>query len=198
LAARDFYVVRFACAGKLALAVLSYRVDNPNGHFSEALFRDDGGHWTQLARSGPELLPADLAGTDVSADALAGLRRGLQDANTPSSTQASGGVQVLVIPAEDRAALRTTHLALSQNQRYSADQIEGPLPNSVYYALDNSTGTYWALATFSTAGFGTQDQPEVFSKKIGQSWVDLGDTGGNPCKVPAPVLAAWNYRSTSC
>ncbi|MEA2703171.1 MAG: hypothetical protein QOJ69_709 [Actinomycetota bacterium] len=74
MASRDFYVVGFACSGDLAIAVLSYRVDNPNGHISEALFRDVKGSWTQLARSGPALLPTDIAETGVSAAALEELR----------------------------------------------------------------------------------------------------------------------------
>ncbi len=195
---RQFYVYSFACADDLALAKLSYRVDNPNGHASEALFRDDGGRWVQLVRSGPELIPPDLEGTGVSSSTLQMLRARLQRTDAPTGMPSSGGVEVLFISAEDRAALRTTFLAKFQGRAPAADEIEGPLPGSVYYALDNSTGTYWALATFSVPPLGSQDQPEVFSKKPGEAWVDLGDSGGSPCQVPLAVRSAWNYRPLSC
>ena len=115
---------------------------------------------------------------------------------SPETTRAAAGVQSLTIPAEERAALRTAFLRA--HPTYAPDQVEGPLAGSVYYAVDNSTATYWALATFSVPNTGTTDQPEVLSKKQGGAWDDLGDTGGNPCKVPAPVLAAWHYPGASC
>ncbi len=77
---------RFACGGGLALAVLSYRVENPNGHVSEALFRDSGGDWVQLARSGPILSATDLGGSGVDAAALDGLRRSLVEVESPSGS----------------------------------------------------------------------------------------------------------------
>lgn len=117
-------------------------------------------------------------------------------ATTTTTTGSATGVQVLPLPADERAALRETHLALLRSSGGRADGVDGPLPGSVYYALDRGSGTYWALATFSHPDTGTTDQPEIFSKKQGGAWQDLGDSGGDPCKVPAAVLAAWSYRAS--
>jgi hypothetical protein len=76
----QFSVYRRACDHDIALAVFTYAVDNPNGHVSEALFRNVGGSWNQLTRSGPALLPSDLVGTGVSYQALEALRRQLRAA----------------------------------------------------------------------------------------------------------------------
>ena len=105
-------------------------------------------------------------------------------------------MQVLTITPGERTALRDAHLASLRASGARVNGVEGPLPNSVYYALDHGTATFWALATFSHPNTGTTDQPEIFSKKQGAGWEDLGDSGGAPCKVPASVLAAWSYRAS--
>lgn len=81
-----FFVEKLACVDNLAIAVVSYRVNNPNGHVSEALFRSSGGRWTQLIRSGPQLTQEDLDGTNVSLSTLQELRKRLREV-TPYPTE---------------------------------------------------------------------------------------------------------------
>ena len=66
--------------------------------------------------------------------------------------------------------------------------MHGPLKGSTYYARLGTT--YWALATFSEQGVGTQDQPEAFRRYAGGRWQDRGDNG--QCHVPKPVIRLWS------
>ena len=87
-----------------------------------------------------------------------------------------------------KASLRSAFLANRPPSIRGA--IRGPLPGTTYYGL-YGTARY-ALATFSTPPLGTQDQPEAFAQPVGQSWRDLGDTGGCLSKIPAPLLRIWH------
>jgi len=72
--------------------------------------------------------------------------------------------------------------------------VHGPLQGLTYYGSYGSTR--YAIATFSRDGFGTTDQPELFSKVAGQRWRDRGDTGGciSSTIIPAPLLRLWGLR----
>ena len=104
-------------------------------------------------------------------------------------------VNLVATPAVKRA-LRAAFLRLHRSARPSS--VRGPLKGSVYYARYGRF--YWALATFSLPVVGTTDQPEVFRRVAGGRWVDKGDTGGNLCAVPRPVVAVWRLlaRRTGC
>ncbi len=61
---------------------------------------------------------------------------------------------------------------------------------------DSDAGTkFYALAWFKDKELGYQDQPERFTRRKGQGWKDLGDTGGPPCDTgfPKALLRAWGY-----
>jgi hypothetical protein len=89
--------------------------------------------------------------------------------------------------------------------------ITGPDKGSVYYAIDNMTGTYWATATFSPsqhadssaqAAFQDGENIGVFKRTAGGSWVaSIHERSHFPCPadVPAAVLKAWGLRlDASC
>ncbi|MSO37270.1 MAG: hypothetical protein EXQ69_03350 [Acidimicrobiia bacterium] len=73
-------VVRFTCtgtgSGALAFAVVQRGKLNPDGRTTEALFRNTGAGWQELARSGPSLLPQDYAHIGISESTVARLRDG--------------------------------------------------------------------------------------------------------------------------
>lgn len=140
--------------------------------------------------------PTTTARTGTTSPVKA-LGSGLDSPGTTIPTQTESKVQVLNASANERAALRALYLMNPQIRKYDPSQVDGPLSGSVYYALEKSTGIYWALASFSIPEFDTQDQPEVFSKSAGNGWQDLGDSGGffgcnqGDLKVPRSVLVAW-------
>ena len=109
--------------------------------------------------------------------------------------RAPRAVNLVATPAVKRA-LRAVFLRLHRSTRPAS--VRGPLNGSVYYARYGRV--YWALATFSLPVVGTTDQPEVFRRVVGGRWVDKGDTGGNLCAVPRPVVAVWRLlaRRTGC
>ena len=74
------------------------------------------------------------------------------------------------------------------------NSVRGPLKGSTYYGSYGAS--YYAIATFSRAGVGTQDQPELFSKAPGKQWRDRGDTGGciSSTIIPAPLLRLWGFQ----
>ncbi|MDX6512621.1 MAG: hypothetical protein QOE36_2125 [Gaiellaceae bacterium] len=86
-----------------------------------------------------------------------------------------------------KAQLRTAHLRATG---VPASKIRGPLKGQTYYARLGTT--HWALATFSQAGVGTEDQPEAFRRLAGGKWSDRGDNG--QCKVPRAVITLWNLK----
>lgn len=81
--------------------------------------------------------------------------------------------------------------------------ITGPDKGSVYYALDNTTGTYWATATFSPskqadssaqAAFQDGENIGVFKRPAGGSWVaSVHERQHFPClgDFPVAVVSAW-------
>lgn len=98
----------------------------------------------------------------------------------------------LVATAAVKAQLREAHLRTIP----VADRrkVRGPLKGLTYYGSYGSMR--YAIATFSFAGLGTQDQPELFSRPAGKPWRDRGDTGGciSSKIIPAPLLRLWGFE----
>ncbi|MGH9046319.1 MAG: hypothetical protein ACRDVW_03285 [Acidimicrobiales bacterium] len=95
-------------------------------------------------------------------------------------------------------------------------EYTGLVSGSSYYALDRSTGTYWAGAALQPAPSNDPDSPTraqvasqdagsyyLFTRSTGGSWKAFpdGNTGPDtpcPIKVPATVDAAWGWAAGSC
>lgn len=91
----------------------------------------------------------------------------------------------------------------------SAADVGGTVTNEVYYAVQPTTGTYWALAAFKpspalSAQSSTEtgqgelaefhDSVYAFSWQAGPVWTVLGEFSTGSCPsvwVPRAVLAAW-------
>jgi hypothetical protein len=115
----------------------------------------------------------------------------------------AAGCRVLTPPA----SLGKTLLALHRDyMRYQPDvhnpKITGPVGP---LHLGSCDGEEYAMAdfdaTYNGVYFGDTDQPERFlNAEAGNGWVDLGNTGGDPCGagIPTPLLKAWKVvRSCS-
>jgi hypothetical protein len=112
-------------------------------------------------------------------------------------------VQVQNLAAD--ATVRQQLLAAYRSARHnmSPEDITGPDKGSVYYALDNTTRTYWATATFSPskradpsaqAAFQEGENIGVFKRTDSGSWTaSVHERSHFPCRgdVPASVLKAW-------
>lgn len=106
----------------------------------------------------------------------------------------AGACKVLMPPR----SLGKTLLALHRDyMHYQPDvhkpKISGPV-GPVHLGVCG--GEKYAMASFDQAyngvNFGTTDQPELFQKPPGQGWVDIGNTGGDPCgSMPTALLVAW-------
>jgi hypothetical protein len=118
-----------------------------------------------------------------------------------SSTEA--GAQNLVASSSLEAALLA---AYATEKGLPQDQVTGPLPGTLYYGIDNATGTYWAVAHFGlTPSASFQDEVNmqdggnigVFSRQGDQPWtVGLGGIPF-PCpgELPADLMAVWGMTS---
>ena len=91
----------------------------------------------------------------------------------------------------------------------SPADVAGTVPNEVYYAVQPTTGTYWAMAAFKpsptlTAQSSTEtgqgelaefhDSVYAFSWQAGPVWTVLGEFSTGSCPsvwVPRAVLAVW-------
>jgi hypothetical protein len=98
----------------------------------------------------------------------------------------------LVATPAVKEQLRATHLATMPAAMRT--KVRGPLKGTTYYGSYGAAR--YAIATFSTEGVGTQDQPELFSKPSGRAWRDRGDTGGciSSRIIPAPLLRLWGFE----
>jgi hypothetical protein len=65
-----------------------------------------------------------------------------------ASPTASTGIQDLLVSTTLRGQLTAAYATLRQ---IPASDVSGTQPNSVYYAYDQATNTYWAKATFVPA-----------------------------------------------
>jgi hypothetical protein len=100
----------------------------------------------------------------------------------------------LVATSALKAQLRTTFLRL--HNTLAPARVRGPLKGRTYYGRYGSTK--YAVTTFSVDG-GTDDQPELFRRRSGGNWRDLGDTGGEVCpgRIPLPLIKLWGFVATS-
>jgi len=106
--------------------------------------------------------------------------------------QAAPSPHNLVASVAVKSQLREAHLRVVPLG--SRSKVRGPLKGSTYYGSYGSTR--YAIATFSTEGLGTTDQPELFSKPLGKPWRDRGDTGGciSGRIIPPPLLLLWGLE----
>jgi hypothetical protein len=124
---------------------------------------------------------------------------------TPSASS-SASVQNLIVTASVRRQLRVAYLSY---MHFPSSDIAGNVHNSVYYAYDTTTGTYWAMASFlasstvsQTTAVSMQDggSEGLFTKTADGAW--QVQRGGEPelCEVikffPAAVLNAWAISTT--
>jgi len=121
-------------------------------------------------------------------------------ASPPAATLGTSGCHVLRAPRSLGATLLALHRAYMLRQPDVHDpQISGPV-GTVHLGVCGTTR--WALADFSAryngVNFGVTDQPERFSQARGRSWVDLGNTGGDPCAAaPRALILDWKL-ATRC
>jgi hypothetical protein len=118
-----------------------------------------------------------------------------------TTTTTSSAVQNLPVTSSVRATLTSVFVSYKQIQ---ASDVSGTVPNSVYYAYDPASKTYWAMASFmpsSTAsqqilvGFQDGGNTGLYKMATGGSWA-VSQSGVPPyCAeqryFPQPVLAAW-------
>lgn len=135
-----------------------------------------------------------VAVTALSASGAPSVREGT------GAVRASTNATARAVPVPVTARLRTRLRAafLRAHRGYERAEVRGPLRRTVRHA--RYRGIYWALASFSVPKLGTQDQPELFRRRIGYRWRDRGDTGGSLCEVPRPVVVVWDLLSwrTGC
>ncbi len=105
---------------------------------------------------------------------------------------AGDGAHNLVATPAVKAALRASFLRA--HPKLKPAKVVGPIKGRTFYG--SYRGKEYALATFSIPKFGTQDQPEVFTRPAGGAWRDLGDTGGEICApyVPVALMKVWQLK----
>lgn len=146
---------------------------------------------------------ASTTTTTTAASTTTTAAEGTTTTTTAASTSTtSGAIQNLQVSSAVRSTLTSVYV---NYRHFNASDISGTTPNSVYYAYDPSTQTYWAMASFmpsSTASqqvlVGMQDGGEtgLYKMTAGGSW-SIALNGEPPyCGemryFPQPVLAAWN------
>jgi hypothetical protein len=123
--------------------------------------------------------------------------------SSTTSTAASGGPQNLAASASVKNALMGAYVA---HNGLPADEVAGTAPNSVYYAYDPSTKTYWAVAAFvptKNASYNTevaiQDEGccGVFTRPAGGAWTYMAGFLGVPCpgQLPAAIESLWRLAT---
>jgi len=104
----------------------------------------------------------------------------------------------LVATTRVKAKLRASFLLFHHkyNRRYTSKNVRGPLRGTTYYGRYGKTE--YAFATFSLSG-DTTDQPELFKRRVGGLFRDIGDTGGEICKsrMPLALIKVWHLRRSS-
>jgi hypothetical protein len=127
---------------------------------------------------------------------------GQSSAATPSASPTeSAGIEDLLVTNAVRSQLTAAYVAFRQ---ISVSDVSGTQPNSVYYAYDQTTNTYWAMADFMPAqtapqnvqvGFQDGGSSGLFTKIGSGPWQVR--QGGIPAVCvesqffPKSVLAAW-------
>ena len=127
---------------------------------------------------------------------------GQSSAPAPSaSPTGSTGIENLLVTSDLRSQLTAAYVALRQ---ISVSDVSGTRPNSVYYAYDQATNTYWAMADFTPAE--TAPQEVLVNFQDGGSYGLFTKVGSGPWQArqggipavcveseffPKSVLAAW-------
>lgn len=123
-----------------------------------------------------------------------------------STPTGSGGISNLVVTGATRSELTAAYAAY---KGILLSYVAGTRPNSVYYAFDPATDTYWAMATFEasttaplnvTVNF--QDGGDIgFFTKVGSGTWQV-QLGGEPAECtelrfyPQAVLTAWSLPTS--
>jgi hypothetical protein len=138
--------------------------------------------------------------------ALSAPPTGQSSAPSPSASPTeSAGIEDLLVSSAVRSQLTAAYVALRQ---ISAADVSGTQPNSVYYAYNPATNTYWAMADFIPAQKAPQNVLVNFQD--GGSTGLFTKTGSGPWHVrqggipavcvetqffPKAVLAAWEIST---
>jgi hypothetical protein len=152
-----------------------------------------------FSSSGSAAAPASSAAT-ANSQTASSAAPAAAPAATPSATSSSGGVQNLTATAAVKSELLAAFAAV---KNIPASDVAGADPDSIYYAYDPATQTYWAMAIYGAKSTDSQTVQDSFQdagshgffKKSGSGpWqVDL-DIG--PCAniffFPQAVLVAWD------
>jgi len=138
---------------------------------------------------------------------------GAAGSSTTSSTTPLATAVNAPVTDEVRSELVSAGSALNN---IPTSEFSGLAPGLTYYALDRSTGVYWAGARLvaapssdpsnpTQAQVSTQDEGSyyVFRQSHGGAWTAYaaGNTGPGtacPVAVPAAVLQVWGWPSGSC
>ena len=131
----------------------------------------------------------------------------VQDTVSPAASASPSDppdARSLVLPQTVRAELAS---AWTGAQGLKPGDVKGLRPGA-YYGYVPATRTFWALVDFvpadaspdSKVAVKIQDGPWVLSRRQGQRWRLVGDTGGLVCppSVPAVMLAAWAIATDAC
>jgi len=107
-----------------------------------------------------------------------------------------------------RTALRGAYVAARPGVRLN--EVAGPRHGTLYYALDKTTKTYWAIAWFDPSSHAREQTAvkfqfgmggAVFKRKASGEWHATVHVRANlPCpnEVPAAVLLAWHLKAGGC
>jgi hypothetical protein len=131
---------------------------------------------------------------------------GQSAAPTPSALPTeSAGIENLLVSSDVRSQLTAAYVALRQ---IPVSDVSGTRPNSVYYAYDQATNTYWAMADFVPAKADPQNvlvnfqdggSSGLFTKVGSGPWhVQEGSIPalcGESQFFPKSVLAAWSIST---
>jgi hypothetical protein len=141
--------------------------------------------------------PASSAATAASQSASSAASA---PAATPSATSSSGGVQNLPATAAVKSELLAAFVAA---KNIPASDVAGSVPDSIYYAYDPATQTYWAKAIYEpastdplsvTVNFQDAGSHGFFKKSGSGPWQVELEIG--PCAnisfFPQAVLVAWD------
>ena len=105
-----------------------------------------------------------------------------------SSQRAPERARNLPVTPRVKQQLRGAFVA---NHQEITGHIYGPIKRTIRYGRYRNRE--YALAAFSLPVFGTQGQPEMFTRAVGGRWVDRGASGGAVCSNtwPLPLLKVW-------
>lgn len=120
-----------------------------------------------------------------------------------AGSSAEAGAQNLVANSELQAALLAAYAA---EKGLPQDEVTGPLSGTLYYGIDNTTRTYWAVAQFgltSSASFDAEVNMQdggnigVFSRQGNQPWTARIGGIPFPCpgELPAGLMSVWGMTS---